>query len=139
MKTRDDYIKGWLLKANQDYLAFQILVDSDKALLDMAAFHAQQAVEKWVKALILYCKDTDPPRLHDIPSLLNILIPFYETLGSEEWMERAGLFSEYSVDIRYLEPAHPLIIKQPDAEMLEEALLSFRTFTKEKLGEYWVE
>jgi HEPN domain-containing protein len=139
MKTLDDYIKGWLLKANQDYLAFQILVESEKNMLDMAAFHAQQAVEKWLKALILFHLDADPPRIHDIRSLINILSPYYPAFHSEEWRDRAEVFSHFAVEIRYLEPSQPITVIQPDAKILEEALLSFRAFAKEKLGTHWVE
>ena len=55
--------KDWRAFAEQDYLAIQALVDSD--LFGLAAFHAQQAVEKWLKGLIMV-QTQRVPRVHDL-------------------------------------------------------------------------
>jgi len=139
MNEPEDFVKGWLLKANQDYQAFQILLESEFPLLDMAAFHGQQAVEKWLKALIYFHKNSEPPRIHDLRSLLTILSQHYPEFDNEDWIIRAEAFSQFAVEIRYLEPTQPLLITQPNATLLDENLQIFRAFAKEKLGEFWVE
>jgi len=56
----------WLEKTDQDLVASRILVSNE--LVDAAAFHAQQALEKLLKAMLIAVAQ-DAPRIHDIEVL----------------------------------------------------------------------
>ena len=56
----------WLEKTDQDLAASRILIANN--LVDAAAFHAQQALEKLLKAMLIAVAQ-DAPRIHDIEAL----------------------------------------------------------------------
>ena len=56
----------WLGKTDEDLSASRILLANE--LADAAAFHAQQALEKVLKAMLIAAAE-DPPRVHDIEAL----------------------------------------------------------------------
>jgi HEPN domain-containing protein len=49
-----DEIKEWLQKARNDLLSARILMQHDPPVLDTASFHCQQAVEKVLKAFLVW-------------------------------------------------------------------------------------
>ncbi len=44
----------WLEKASHDLIAADILIQANPMILDIACFHCQQAVEKYLKAFLIY-------------------------------------------------------------------------------------
>lgn len=65
-----DYVDKWLFRADEDLAVIDRLVQTDpQAYASTVCFHAQQAVEKYLKAL-LACKGVDFPRTHDVDFLL---------------------------------------------------------------------
>lgn len=61
-----DYIDKWLFRADEDVAVIDELVQSDpQAYASTICFHAQQAVEKYLKAL-LASKGVDFPKTHDV-------------------------------------------------------------------------
>ena len=54
--TQDDidYIREWLRKADDDIIIAGRAIDFPPVILDIACFHCQQAVEKYLKAFLLY-------------------------------------------------------------------------------------
>jgi HEPN domain-containing protein len=78
-------VRGWVQKAESDLnTAAVVLATGNEGTADTAAFHAQQCVEKYLKALLTY-KRIDFPKTHDIGQLL-LLLPQGTTmnLGAEE-------------------------------------------------------
>ena len=69
MNVDEAYKKGWLYKANQDLLTFEVLAASKDDLVDTAAFHAQQALEKWLKGLLILNK-IRVLKIHDVTILI---------------------------------------------------------------------
>jgi HEPN domain-containing protein len=66
-------IREWIDKAEADLAtARRELVASDFPNYDAVCFHAQQCVEKYIKAFLVY-KDIDFPRTHDIEHLVSLL------------------------------------------------------------------
>lgn len=57
----------WLLEAEEDLATARVL--TERAIYKQACFHAQQAVEKALKAVLLKRTGTIP-RIHDLPGLL---------------------------------------------------------------------
>ena len=83
-------VSEWLRKADLDLLTVDRL-SSEDAFRDVVAFHAQQAAEKYLKAL-LTCNQIEFPKTHELRRLLELL-----SVAEPELV--AGL-----ADIRWLEP-----------------------------------
>lgn len=63
----------WVTKGDADLLAAYLLLAAElPALASIVGFHAQQAVEKYLKA-VLVAEGTDPPRDHNISRLLALV------------------------------------------------------------------
>lgn len=63
-------VRGWVEKAENDLKTAALTLRArEEAPTDTVAFHAQQCVEKCLKAL-LALKGTDSPRIHDIEELV---------------------------------------------------------------------
>ncbi len=70
-----------------------------------AAFHAQQAAEKALKALIS-ATGTRPPKTHDIDVLLEIL----QRAGVDRPSEELSSLTAYAVEARY--PGPPIVAEE---------------------------
>jgi len=101
----------WLRHAYSD-LALATLTPSPRILLEQLCFHAQQAAEKSLKA-ILVAYGTPVPRTHNLRSLLDLL-PVDLSIPSDV-LDAAGL-SDYAVASRYPGTTEPV-----DAQELREA------------------
>jgi len=64
--------RAWLQKAQSDLRSIEILMADSKPPLDSVCFHAQQAVEKTLKAL-LTAYGTSFPKTHDLARLVHLL------------------------------------------------------------------
>jgi HEPN domain-containing protein len=91
--------REWLLKAEEDFQAATALNRRRKQpLLNVVCFHAQQAVEKYLKARLDEV-GLAIPKTHDLSHLLNLLLPV-EPL----WSSYSGAFSllvSYAIQTRY--------------------------------------
>ena len=89
----------WVLKAEEDFLAATVLNRRRKLpLVNVVCFHAQQAVEKYLKARLEEA-GLAIPKTHDLLHLLNLLLPV-EPL----WSSYSGAFSllaSYAIQTRY--------------------------------------
>ena len=63
------YIESWLDKAEHDLMSVQRLLEIELMILDTACFNCQQAVEKYLKAFLIFCGQ-DIERTHSITFLL---------------------------------------------------------------------
>jgi HEPN domain-containing protein len=91
-------IREWVLKADSDLEAARLLVRSGpKFPTEAVCFHAQQCVEKYLKAYLVF-REIEFPRTHGIPFLLN-LIPEGErtALSAADQV----LLTAYATGIRY--------------------------------------
>lgn len=91
-------VQQWVTKAENDLKnATHTLRLGDSGPLDTVCFHAQQCVEKYIKALLcLY--ETDFYRTHDISALL-ALLPIH--LRPELTPEEQARLNDYAVTMRY--------------------------------------
>lgn len=89
--------KQWLIYAESD-LALAGIERHPKILLDTLCFHAQQSVEKSIKA-VLILHNIDFPYTHDIGLLIKKLKES-EIAWPEEW-NRAAILSKYAWMSRY--------------------------------------
>ena len=68
-----EVIRQWVQKAEHDLLAsVQVLKLGKETPIDIVCFHAQQCVEKYLKALLVN-HDLEPPKTHNLPRLLDLL------------------------------------------------------------------
>jgi HEPN domain-containing protein len=88
----------WIAKADMDYRAATRLLDDADPLREPIAFHCQQAVEKYLKALLV-SRGVDFPKTHDLDILLDLVMPFAPTLA--ESLEEVDRLTPYGVKIRY--------------------------------------
>ena len=117
----DAYLKGWLQKANSDIKVIQneFSLPEEKIVTDAVCFHAQQAVEKFLKSFLI-SKNTEFSKSHNINLLLSKCI----LLDIEFNILELGNLNYYSVDVRYGEEFYLPSIK--------EAKESFEIATKVK-------
>jgi HEPN domain-containing protein len=63
------YTEQWLEKAEHDLMAAQLIIEIQPIILDIACFHCQQAVEKYLKAFLV-SQQQDFPKTHNLDILL---------------------------------------------------------------------
>ncbi len=68
----EDLVRAWVLKAEHDLLNIENNLAAQKIPWDTVGFHAQQCVEKYLKALLI-SRQIDPPRIHDLTELYALL------------------------------------------------------------------
>lgn len=100
----------WIKKAREDLM----VAENELGNVTWAStFHAQQAAEKALKALLI-ALHTKPPRTHEIEHLLYLLQE--KGLDTSEITEAAKL-TDYAVEVRY-----PDFEEEPSEEEAIEAL-----------------
>lgn len=103
-------IQRWLRKADQD-LALAERVVHDEQFREAVGFHAQQAVEKYVKA-VLVLSQLEFPKTHDIEKLLNVLDERNPALARElrpaEWLTPFGVEARYPSDAPEMRPGEEI-------------------------------
>ena len=65
-------VGDWVTKAAQDFAGAERLAAEGTEFRDLVAFHAQQAVEKYLKALLVR-HQIEFSKTHDIENLLRLL------------------------------------------------------------------
>ena len=98
IKQKETYLKNWLIKANEDIAVIKQLSSEQPEFYTTAiSFHSQQAVEKFLKAFLIY-KDIEFQRTHDVDYLLAECLKI-ETLGFSS-IDLKNL-NDYAVTVRY--------------------------------------
>lgn len=85
--------QSWLMKATEDETVVSVITDAGGPF-GIAAYHVQQAAEKYLKAALVSVGVT-PPRSHDLVQLVSLLSA--ETV-TEEVLEAAGNLSVFCLD-----------------------------------------
>ena len=57
-KIRDEFVRQWLLKAEEDLNAAKSLITHGASFLSTVCFHSQQAAEKYLKAFLLIIRSS---------------------------------------------------------------------------------
>ncbi|MGC9260462.1 MAG: HEPN domain-containing protein [Phycisphaerae bacterium] len=65
-------VAEWVSKASDDLAAAETLLTRDPPLLGPSCFHSQQAVEKYLKALLTHW-NVEVPKTHDLGKLLQLI------------------------------------------------------------------
>ena len=88
----------WLAHAESDLNLARLGKDRDDILPEQVCFHAQQAAEKALKAVLLHRK-IEFPFIHDIEALLEIMTQ--SGLVAPPDVADAGALTPYAVEARY--------------------------------------
>jgi HEPN domain-containing protein len=97
MTEQEEYLRNWLYRANEDVAVIDSLFSTEPAFYaSTICFHAQQAVEKFLKAFLVY-HNVDFPRTHDV----DFLLLECKKIDSEDFDIDLGSLSDFGVNIRY--------------------------------------
>ena len=88
-QDKREYLKNWLIRAKEDYSVIESLVDSGiEFYTSTICFHAQQAVEKYLKAFLIF---------HDV----DFLLMECQKIDSENFDVDLKSLTEFGVSVRY--------------------------------------
>jgi HEPN domain-containing protein len=91
----------WLTRAKSDLAVARLVLERGPDLQPwLAAYHAQQAAEKSIKALLI-ARSIEPDRKHDLVQLADKLPAGIDRGASGEELAK---LSKYSSDVRYAGP-----------------------------------
>ncbi len=90
--------EDWLVHAESDLNLARIAQAQKDVLPEQACFHAQQAAEKALKAVLLF-RGIEFPLVHDIEELLELAKQNGLALAQE--VSDAGMLTPYAVEARY--------------------------------------
>ena len=93
----------WLRYAKSD-LELARIEKPEGVLLENLCFHAQQAAEKTLKAVLIFL-EIDFPRTHNIRTLLDLLP---EGVDVPQEVEESSILTDYAVESRYPRNSEPV-------------------------------
>ena len=93
-----DRVQRWLAKSREDLRVARVIMDPLTEAYETVGFHARQAAEKVLKALLI-CYDIPFPKTHDIAHLLALLSTVDPELGQA--VREADDLTPYAADFRY--------------------------------------
>ncbi len=129
MNEKNEYIAEWIDKADHDLGSAKLIFLHIPEYFDTIAFHCQQAVEKYIKATLVFY-DIEFERSHNLVYLLDLLSQKIEI--SESKTERAILLNGFSVQIRY--PDKSVFLSKEELEISISIAQDFRAFAMERIG-----
>jgi HEPN domain-containing protein len=89
--------EDWVFFADKDLQAAEIIINDEYPLTNIAAFHCQQAIEKYLKAYIIEKKGA-LTRIHDLIKL-NAIVNEIKNLDIDE--KKLIVLNEVYLDSRY--------------------------------------
>jgi HEPN domain-containing protein len=95
----NDVVSEWIAKAEGDFAtATREMASPENPNFDAVCFHAQQCIEKYIKALLI-ARGVIPPKVHDLAVLDRLVSPVYPEW---EWpVEELRLLTRAAVVFRY--------------------------------------
>ncbi len=118
--------KDWIEKADHDLGSAKVIYLHLPDYFDTIAFHCQQAVEKYIKA-ILFFNEIEFQRSHDLIYLLELLSGKIEI--DDRWYKIAVTLNNFSVQIRY--PNTIIKLTKEEIESSIQIAEDFRKFAIE--------
>ncbi len=112
MKHKVEGVKEWVFFAKEDFKLASLGYDSG-ILPEILCFHAQQSVEKGLKALLIQF-NLEFPKTHNIKILFGQLASYLEI---PENLKQAEILTDYAVSSRY-----PGVYERVDQEEYEIAV-----------------
>jgi HEPN domain-containing protein len=129
MSEKDDLINEWIDKADHDLGSAKLIYIHMPKYFDTIAFHCQQAVEKYLKAILVYY-NVEFLRSHNLVYLLDLVSRQIEI--EEQTYDKAILLNGFSVQIRY--PDKSIYLTNEELETAIQVAEYFRTFAIKIIG-----
>lgn len=129
MKTKRELINSWIDKAEKDLLSAEHELSFPDAVTETVCFHCQQAVEKYLKAYLVFLGLTFT-KTHEIGELITKCEN--KDRGISALKEEADKLTDYAIEIRY-----PEELVEPTIEEAKEAFemaKKIRDFVLYKIG-----
>jgi HEPN domain-containing protein len=132
MNDKERWVMEWFEKGDRDLRAAEAMLHLEDPLPDIACFHAQQCVEKYLKGFLSF-HDIEVRRTHDLVELLtecgNIDPSFIE------WEEVCRSLTIYAIAPRYPDSSREYLAEEgEDAVSLATRLKEF-VRSKIRLGD----
>ncbi|NQS98874.1 MAG: HEPN domain-containing protein [candidate division Zixibacteria bacterium] len=128
MKTKKGLINSWIKKAEKDLLTAEHELSFSDAVTESICFHCQQAVEKYLKAYLVFLS-IPFTKTHEIGELITKC----ENKDNEIFVfkEEADKLTDYAISIRY--PEEPLEPTLKEAKEAFEMAKKIRGFVLSRL------
>jgi HEPN domain-containing protein len=123
MNENREQINEWIEKADHDLGSAKLIFLHLPDYFDTIAFHCQQAVEKYIKALLIFY-GIEFQRSHNLIYLLDLLSRKVEIF--ENRYDKAILLNGFSVQIRY--PDNNILLSNEELQTAIEISQDFRDF-----------
>jgi len=127
-----NYVKQWILIANEDLLVVDKLTESEIIATSSVCFHCQQAVEKYLKAFLI-SNGMDIKKTHNIEFLLSECADFDSDFSE---IDPKNL-SDFGVDVRY--PGDMYVPSEKETIEHKEIALYIKKIVEEKLSKLFKE
>lgn len=95
---KQSLVKEWVHKAERDMDTAILTLDNKPEYTDIICYHCQQAVEKYLKAYLVYL-DTPFEKKHDLDYLIDLIVENDKEI--EHFYDAVETLSGYAVEIRY--------------------------------------
>jgi len=128
-ETRRELVRQWLARAEEDFGVARHLLSSRGSYWTSAGFHAQQAAEKFLKAVLVH-HQIEFPKTHDLGELLELLARADAALAGS--LRDATALNPFGVDARY--PGELPQATQHDAKTAVELAARVRDAVRAALG-----
>jgi HEPN domain-containing protein len=129
MSGKDEQINQWIEKADHDLGTAKLIFLHIPDYFDTIAFHCQQAVEKYLKAILVY-HEIDFQRSHNLVYLLDLVSRKIEI--DEQTYDKGILLNGFSVQIRY--PDATIYLTKDELETSVQIAEFFREFMINSMG-----
>lgn len=133
MKTKRELIDSWIVKAEKDLISAKHELSFSDAVTETICFHCQQAVEKYLKAYLVFL-GISFTKTHEIGELITKC----ESRDSEISVlkEKADKLTDYAVEVRYPEDEFEPTLEEAKesfdiAKKIKEFVLNKITVTKD--------
>lgn len=120
--------RAWYEQGDHDRRMARLLLSADPPELGGVAFHSQQAVEKYFKA-VLTLHGEEPPYTHDLNLLLDEIGQYEEKFSA--FRPTAEKMSPFAVAVRYPNPEN--LPTEEEAQELMERIDAIRSEVRERL------
>ena len=131
-QVKRELVTQWLDKAEADAHLCHRLAGDAQPYSEAIAFHAQQAVEKYLKAYLTW-QQVEFPKTHDIQRLLELLATCDQALADS--LTEAAALTPYAVEYRYpgdYPPATPDDVARAVA-LTDRVRSQINTYLRDKL------
>jgi len=101
----------WVKRGEWDWRSAHLLFEAEAPVPETACYHAQQAVEKILKAFLI-SRGATAPRTHNLVALLDAAVELEPSVAGLK--EACSLLTPYAVDLRY--PGDIAVVEYIEAE-----------------------